>query len=151
MRCMTDHHLKLCRQGCKFCISSLASNGERKNSLLPFFEVSVMFTPSWGIFGSSPALRKRDQTKKRQDASCTFSSEWAMGRKDYYYVVLYFLSLQRVSTSVVGALGMITMSKYYERTLYQQAASTPSWIQGRISNSGTGIYRGQFAQEVHLP
>ena len=37
MRCMTDHHLKLCRQGCKFCISSLASNGERKKFPFPPF------------------------------------------------------------------------------------------------------------------
>ena len=28
--CMTDHHLKVCRQVCKFCISSKASKGERK-------------------------------------------------------------------------------------------------------------------------
>ena len=33
--CMIDHLLKLCRQeGCKFCISSLASDGEREKFLL---------------------------------------------------------------------------------------------------------------------
>ena len=115
----------------------------------PFFEVSVMFTPSWGISGSSPALRKRDQTKKRQDASCTFSSEWAMGRKDYYYVVLYFLSLQRVSTSVAHREWSQCLNITKEHCASKQLLLL-LFIKGSIGNSGTWIYHGYFGQEAHL-
>ena len=50
MRCMTDHHLKLCRQGCKFCISSLASNGERKKFPFPPFLKCLWCSPHPGEF-----------------------------------------------------------------------------------------------------
>ena len=57
------------------------------------------------------------------------------------------LSFVTKGINLGGASGMITMSKYYERTLYQQLLLL-LFIKGRIGNSGTGIYLRQFGLEV---
>ena len=57
------------------------------------------------------------------------------------------LSFVTKGINLGGASGMITMSKYYERTLYQQLLLL-LFIKGRIGNSGTGIYLRQFRLEV---
>lgn len=66
MRCMTDHHLKLCRQGCKFCISSLASNGERKKIPFPPFLKCLWCSPHPGEF-LVPAQPLERKTRPKRD------------------------------------------------------------------------------------
>ena len=66
MRCMTDHHLKLCRQGCKFCISSLASNGERKKFPFPPFLKCLWCSPHPGEF-LVPAQPLERKTRPKRD------------------------------------------------------------------------------------
>ena len=93
MRCMTDHHLKLCRQGCKFCISSLASNGERKKIPFPPFLKCLWCSPHPGEFlvPAQPLDRKtRPKRDRMLHVPSPLNEQWG-GRTSTMYYYTFFL------------------------------------------------------------
>ena len=128
MRCMTDHHLKLCRQGCKFCISSLASNGERKKFPFPPFLKCLWCSPHPGEFlVPTQPLERPDQ----KETGCFMYLLLWMSNGAEGLLLCTILSFVTKGINLGGASGMITMSKYYERPLYQQLLLL-LFIKGRI-------------------
>ena len=97
MRCMTDHHLKLCRQGCKFCISSLASNGERKKIPFPPFLKCLWCSPHPGEF-LVPAQPLERKTRPKRDrmlhVPSPLNEQWGGRTTTMYYTFFRYKGYQ---------------------------------------------------------